>query len=465
MKQSRVEVNADAACPVCVPACQRKLLLRWGSGMRILIPQYDCFAQCRFCEVIMLDEIVRHIARQRDRIIDWQRAMTALPALGPENGGQGEADKAAYLSGVLRDLGLAAETIHAPDDRVQSGSRPNLVARVPGRDPRTLWLLGHMDVVPPGDPALWRTDPWTATVDGDRIYGRGVEDNQQAIVCGLLVAQALRALDATPDLTLGLMFAADEETGNARGIKHLLTNRPDLFGKDDMLLAPDYGVNTGDQICVAEKSQLWLKITVNGRQGHAARPAMARNALIAAARMIVRTPEALGQAYPDTHSLFEAEPASTFTPTRHEANVPNVNTIPGREVFYMDCRVLEGYNLDKVVDTARTALEATAQESGVEVAVEVVQANPAAPGACVDSLLVRRLSRGIREIYQVEPRPVGSGGGTVAGAARGMGLTAVAWARIMPTCHEPNECSSIANTIGDAQVMATMLFARSLPDA
>jgi len=322
-----------------------------------------------------------------------------------------------------------------------------------------------MDVVPPGDPVPWRMDPWTATVDGDCIYGRGVEDNQQAIAGGLLVAQALRALGVTPDLTLGLMFVADEETGNRHGIKYLLANRPDLFGSDDMLLAPDYGVSTGDQICVAEKSQLWIKVTVNGRQGHAARPAQARNALVAAARMILRAPEALEQACPDTDSLFEAEPASTFTPTKHEANVPNINTIPGREVFYIDCRVLERYALSEVMGTARRVLEEVARESRVEVDLEVMQANPAASGASADSLLVRRLSRGIREIYRAEPRLVGSGGSTVAGIARNLGLTAVAWAKIKSTGHEPNECSSIANTVSDAQVMATMLFETGLQSA
>jgi succinyl-diaminopimelate desuccinylase len=225
-----------------------------------------------------------------------------------------------------------------------------------------------------------------------------------------------------------------------------------------MLLAPDYGVAAGDQICVAEKSMLWLKVTVSGKQGHAARPAEARNALVAAARMIARIGEALEAAYPDADSLFEAAPAGTFTPTRHEANVPNINTIPGKDVFYIDCRVLARHALGGVTDTARAILERAARESGVEVAVEVVHAAPAAPGAPADSPLVRRLCRGIRAVYHTEPRLVGSGGGTVAGVARGLGLCAVAWARVTPTCHEPNECSSIAHTIGDAQVMASMLF-------
>jgi succinyl-diaminopimelate desuccinylase len=384
--------------------------------------------------------------------------MTALPALGPENGGQGEQDKAEYLTRTLRGMGLSIETLHAPDSRVESGRRPNLITRLPGKDPGTLWILGHMDVVPPGDHTLWHTDPWTLKVDGDALYGRGVEDNQQAIVSALLIAQALKDLDITPDRTLGLMFVADEETGNNYGIRYLLENRPDMIGKDDMLIAPDFGVITGEQICVSEKSMLWLKVTVNGLQSHAARPAMARNALVAASHMIVRVQESMERAFPAQDILFEAATGSTFTPTKHEANVPNINTVPGKDVFYIDCRVLACYDVHEVIERARMILEEIALENGVDVLIETVQARQAPPAASLDSLLVRNLSRGIRRIYQVEPRPVGSGGGTVAGEARALGLSAVAWSKATLTYHEPNERSSIANTIGDAQVMATMLF-------
>ena len=406
----------------------------------------------------MLDAVLRHISQQRAQVIEWQREMTARPALGPESEGQGEAEKADYLKDVLRGMGFSVEHVDAPDPRVTSGSRPNLIARLDGRSPRTLWVLGHMDVVPPGDAAMWKTDPWTVHVEGDAIYGRGTEDNQQAIASGLLIAQALKALQVMPDLSLGLMFVADEETGNNYGIKHILKARPDLFGSDDLVVAPDYGVASGAEICVSEKSLLWLKVTVTGTQCHAARPALGRNALVAASRMILRVPEALHAAYPATDPLFKAAPSSTFTPTRHDANVPNINTVPGKDVFYIDCRVLSHYSLLEVVETARRELEAVAAESNVEVALDIVQSHQAAPGAPLDSYLVTRLGDGIRRIYQVEPEPIGSGGGTVAGDVRDQGLNAVAWAKVNPTYHEPNEHSSIANTIGDAQVMATMLF-------
>ena len=143
--------------------------------------------------------LIESIGQQRDKVIEYQTRMTELPALGPENGGTGEMPKALYLEGLLRELGVTdILRIDAPDTRVPDGVRPNVVARIPGASPRRLWILGHMDVVPPGELSYWKTDPWKVVVDGDKIRGRGVEDNQQAIICGLLIAQELKAQGITP---------------------------------------------------------------------------------------------------------------------------------------------------------------------------------------------------------------------------------------------------------------------------
>ena len=72
--------------------------------------------------------------------------------------------------------------------------------------------------------------------------------------------------------------------------------------------------------------------------------------------------------------------------------------------------------------------------------------------------VVLRLSAGIREIYGIEPHCDGSGGGTVAVGFRDMGIPAAVWASVVPTYHLANEYSLISRTLGDAQVLARMLF-------
>ena len=160
----------------------------------------------------MLDDLLAHIDGEREAVIDLQREMTAIPALGPDNGGPGEREKADRLKVLLAGMGFPeVREINAPDPRVPCGHRPNLAVVIPGADTsRTFWVISHLDIVPPGDPALWRSDPYALVVDGDLVYGRGVEDNQQAVVSSILLGKALLEEGVTPPVNYGMLFVADE---------------------------------------------------------------------------------------------------------------------------------------------------------------------------------------------------------------------------------------------------------------
>jgi acetylornithine deacetylase/succinyl-diaminopimelate desuccinylase-like protein len=106
-------------------------------------------------------------------MIEMQAALTALPALSPDSGGQGEYEKAQYLLSQLREWGFPDITeINAPDARVPSGSRPNILAALPGRNPEmTVWILTHMDIVPPGELSFWDSDPYKVAIKADTYTG------------------------------------------------------------------------------------------------------------------------------------------------------------------------------------------------------------------------------------------------------------------------------------------------------
>ena len=393
----------------------------------------------------------------RETVIHWQREMTARPALGPESDGQGEAEKAAWLLGELRRMGfLDIQEYPAPDPRVPGGLRPNICARIPGKSSKTLWVIGHMDVVPPGNLQLWHSPPYTLKVDGDNITGRGVEDNQQAIATGMLVAKALLEGKGTPDLGFGLLLVSDEETGMTLGLPHVLDTAPDLIGPEDIVLVPDAGSATGDFVEVAEKSALWLKFTVTGRQCHASSPDKGLNSLVVAAEAILALRE-LHRIFPQNDPLFR--PAwSTFVPSKKEANVENINTMPGKDVFYMDCRVLPCYPLDEVEAACHSLMQAVAASTGATILVEVVhraaslgQTDPGSPQAM-------RLFNSLRKVRGIEGRAFGAGGQTVALVLRNRNLPALVWSTIFSNPHVPDEKSSITNTINDAKVVLDMLF-------
>lgn len=198
----------------------------------------------------MLQQVLTFLDDQRDAVIDLQRRLTAVPALGPDNGGPGERDKVDCLKAQLAAMGLPeGREINAPDPRVPCGHRPNLAVIIPGVDTsRTLWVIAHTDIVPPGDPALWESDPYVLRVDGDRIIGRGVEDNQQSLVSAVLVAKALVAAQATPPINYGLLFVADEETGSRYGLDYVADHHDGLFAENDLFLVPDFGNATSEMV-------------------------------------------------------------------------------------------------------------------------------------------------------------------------------------------------------------------------
>jgi succinyl-diaminopimelate desuccinylase len=397
-------------------------------------------------------QLYEHLGTYRQAMIDLQRELVSRNAVGPEQGGPGEGEKAAFLLNLLQSWGLKVENFPAPDELAAGGQRPNLVATLPGAQSEKVWVLSHLDVVPPGDESLWHSDPFTLRVEGDYLYGRGTEDNHHGIVTSLMAVKAFLDLNLTPRRTIALALVSDEETGSGRGLGYLIKEQRHLFGPRDLIIVPDAGSTDGTLIEVAEKSILWLRLELLGQQGHASRPHAAKNTLRAAAHVIVAL-EALREEFPLQDPLFKP-PGSTFEPTRMEGNVPNVNTIPGRDVFYLDCRVLPDYDLARVKARITELAREVAGRFGVTLEVEPVQELPSAPPTDPEAPVVLALKEAIREVYGREATPRGIGGGTVAAFFRQQNLPAAVWMTVSDTAHQPNEFCLLSNLLGDARVLA-----------
>ena len=175
-------------------------------------------------------------------IVALETLLTSIPAIAPEGGGDGEMEKCNALEAWLREKGFEnIERFEAPDSRVSAGVRPSLVVTIPGKeDTNRIWVMAHIDVVPTGDLSLWETDPWKVVEKDGKIYGRGVEDNQQGLCSAAFAALYYIKNGITPSHTVKLLFVADEENGSNYGCTWLVKNT-DLFRKDDLVLIPDGG--------------------------------------------------------------------------------------------------------------------------------------------------------------------------------------------------------------------------------
>jgi succinyl-diaminopimelate desuccinylase len=398
--------------------------------------------------------IKNRIRGYKEQMVTLQRDLTAIPALGPQNGGKGEYAKALFLEKQLK--ALSPQTIlnlGCPDPRVPQGIRPNLLALFEGRNPsRTIWILSHMDIVPIGDRRLWKTDPYTLKRKGDFLYGRGVEDNQQGIVSSYFAVKALEEEGVRPAYPVGLLWVSDEETGSHKGLEFFLKKKRKLFKADDLIIVPDAGNREGTMIEVAEKSMLWIKFTLLGKQCHGSRPDIGKNTLRGTAHFIIAL-EKLPRIFKKKDSHFDL-PISTFEPTQKEANVSNINTIPGQDVFYLDCRVLPEYPLNKVIDTIRGIAVEVEKKTGLGIKIEVINSLQAPPATKADAPVVHALQEAVQAVHHKKAFPWGIGGGTVAAFFREVGLPAVVWCSAAETAHQPNEFCRLSHLIKDAQVFA-----------
>lgn len=395
----------------------------------------------------------------RDEMISLQTQLTAIPALSPVNDGDGETKKAAFFKGYLENAKIfdKIDQYDSPDSRVPSGVRPNLVALMKGKSSaRRVWVMGHLDIVPPGDLAKWTSDPYKVKVEDGKIFGRGVEDNQHGIVTPLFAAKALRELGATPPYDIGLILVADEETGSEHGIQFLLKKHGDLFQKNDFIVVPDAGAPDGTMIEVAEKSIFWLKIMTKGKQCHASTPKQGINAHRAAAHLVTKI-DKLYRLFPQKDKVFDP-PISTFEPTKKEANVPNINTIPGDDVVYIDMRILPEIKVDDVFKAIKVMIKETEEKFGVTITTDTAQREDAAPATPPDAPVVLALSAAIKKVYKVKAKPKGIGGGTVAAFFRRHGFGAVVWSKIDEVAHQPNEYTIVDNMVGDAKVFANLFM-------
>jgi succinyl-diaminopimelate desuccinylase len=405
-------------------------------------------------------ELDRIIEASKDEMVSFTREVLSIPAIAPESGGTGELEKAERILSLVSDWGFdSTDRYDAPDERVPPGIRPNIVLRIKGRYPSLpkLWAFVHMDVVPPGDMNKWTADPWDLRMEGDRLIARGVEDNGQALVGTLFAARALLNSGIRPERDVCICLVSDEEVGSAKGMVHLVKAHRDLFSETDLFIVPDAGEPDGTLIEVSEKSIAWVRVSTFGRQVHASIPDKGINANLAAMRFLVAMHDELRARYPMRDDLFD-HPFSSFVPTKREANVPNVNTIPGEDVSYLDSRVLPQYDPDEFFAYLRSRANDFEGMYGVKIKLEKLQFERAAPPTPPNHPMVGMLKKAVKEVYGVEATARGIGGGTCAGILRREGFPAAVWAKVEETAHMPDETALLGNYIGDCKVFLRLFL-------
>ena len=201
----------------------------------------------------------------------------------------------------------------------------NLYARV-GSGAPYLVFAGHTDVVPPGDHAQWRFDPFSAAVAEGMVYGRGASDMKAGIAAFAAAATAYVAEHGGVKGSIGFLITGDEEGPAINGTAKLLTwaeARGERF--DHCLLGePTCAERLGDAIKIGRRGSLNARLVVHGRQGHVAYPRRADNPIPHLLRLL----DALIAA-PLDQGTAHFEPSNLEIVTIDVGN-PAMNVIPAK---------------------------------------------------------------------------------------------------------------------------------------
>lgn len=179
--------------------------------------------------------------------IDVLKALIRIPSIS-----RNEEAAADFIFNYLTQQGARPKRHHNNvwcEQPVPKGNRP------------TLLLNAHIDTVKPA--ASWVHDPFTPTIEGDRLYGLGSNDCGGGLVTLMQVFLALKDDDTLP-YHLIFLASAEEEVSGKNGIESVLPLLPPI----DVAIV---GEPTGMQPAIAEKGLMVLDCTTHGRSGHAAR--------------------------------------------------------------------------------------------------------------------------------------------------------------------------------------------------
>ena len=318
-----------------------------------------------------------------------------------------------------------------------TGKKANLFATLGEGSRPGLVLSGHTDVVPVEGQA-WDTDPFKATVIGDKLYGRGSADMKGYIATALVMAPKFLASKANAPLHFA--FSYDEEVG-CIGVRGLIKDLQDIGLKTAGCIV---GEPTLMQPIIAHKGTHRFRCCITGREAHSSYTTQGVNAIEYAARIIVyirQMADRLQQL--ETRDYAFTVPFTTMQTGLIRGGLA-ANIVPKECEFIFEARTLPGASEHKlfqeVKDYAATLLpEMQRVEPNAEIRLELLNTAPGMNMQESDEIvkLATALSRN---------KPNGAVSyGTEGGLFQAAGIpTVICGPGDIEQAHRPNEFVSLA---------------------
>src|SRR5262245_4148141 len=166
------------------------------------------------------------------------------PSFDPDWAAHGHIDRAVALIedwGRRRPIeGLTVEAFRLP------GRTPVILLDVPGSAPETILLYGHCDKQPEMIGWADGLGPWTPVRRGERLYGRGAQDDGYAAFCALTAIEAVERAGA-PHARCLVLIEASEESGSP-DLPAYMDSLAARIGEPDFVICLDSGCGNYEQL-------------------------------------------------------------------------------------------------------------------------------------------------------------------------------------------------------------------------
>lgn len=357
------------------------------------------------------------------------QALIRRPSVTPKDEGA-----ISVLEEALKPLGFDCH--HLRFEEPGTPAVENLYARIGHTSPH-FCFAGHTDVVPPGDSAGWKSDPFAAEIHDGVLTGRGVADMKGAIAA--FAAAVSRHLEKGPlKGSVSFMITGDEEGDAINGTPKILQwlkargEKIDhsLFGEPTSIKA------MGDTIKIGRRGSMNVQLTARGTQGHVAYAGELNNpihALAALTDYLASHPLDKGSA------LFDP---STLTFSTFDVGNPTVNLVPAEARAAFNIRFSDLHTPQSLTDYIRLAVDNFARQSGCTITMTTSVSGIASveqPGAYTDLL-----QDAIKSVTGEKPVLSTSGGTSDARFITDY-CPSVEFGLFTETIHKVNECAAVAD--------------------
>lgn len=216
----------------------------------------------------------------------WQRQVEFLQSLGRFKSTLGnESAIQRFIGQTFTEMGLETDMI-IPDHKKLSAhpayspvewsydGRPVVVGKWNTQGPKTgksLILQGHIDVVSPEPLRLWDFDPWSATIIGNKMYGRGIYDMKAGVAAMIYAVKAIKEIGIELGADLLLETVYEEECSGNGALPTLIAG----YTADGCLIPK----SVGGRALKSQVGVIWLRVRITGAAAHVDRATQGVNAI------------------------------------------------------------------------------------------------------------------------------------------------------------------------------------------